>query len=427
MYDDVANDPMNPRPGTLINHPHGSDLREEMRIDYSGEAVTVENFLALLAGDSIDPVASKGIGWISSGRKIEAGPNDRIFVYYSDHGAPGVLGMPNGKMVYADEMHKAITRRAEAHGFREMTLFVEACESGSMFKGLLKGNLEVMAVTAANSHESSWGTYCPGMKPEPPEGYLTCLGDLFSVSWMEDADISDLTHESLRTMFKKVRQRTSRNFTYVQGSHVERFGDLSISDEYAADFLGELNNGQRPSDETQLSLQRYQDAVEQREADLVHLRTLALHGDKIAAEELETEIKRRAAIDDSVRRAVELLLHDADTKYTELSFLITDLEEKWSSMESKHEDSSWSEASVISALRIVMTGEIPARHSLALVDDWDCLRGMVTAWEDSCGRLDQYSMRHTRTFANLCNVGVHVRDFAVAATSSCKGPEIVVF
>ena len=31
---------------------------------------------------------------------------------------------------------------------------------------------------------------------------------------------------------------------------------------------------------------------------------------------------------------------------------------------------------------------------------------MVAAWEASCGTLDQYGMQYTRTFANLCNIGV---------------------
>jgi len=31
---------------------------------------------------------------------------------------------------------------------------------------------------------------------------------------------------------------------------------------------------------------------------------------------------------------------------------------------------------------------------------------MVAAWEASCSTLDQYGMQYTRTFANLCNIGI---------------------
>mgnify|MGYP001810911594 CR=1 FL=1 len=35
--------------------------------------------------------------------------------------------------------------------------YMEACESGSMFEGLLEDNIHIYATTAANAHESSWG------------------------------------------------------------------------------------------------------------------------------------------------------------------------------------------------------------------------------------------------------------------------------
>ncbi len=74
----------------------------------------------------------------------------------SDHGAPGVLGMPSGPFLYADELHDTLRNKSQAGGFKELVFYVEACESGSMFRGLLEDDLNVWAVTAANEHESSW-------------------------------------------------------------------------------------------------------------------------------------------------------------------------------------------------------------------------------------------------------------------------------
>lgn len=54
--------------------------------DYRGDAVTAANFLSVLAGE--EPAV---IG--SSGRTIKSGPHDRVFVFYADHGAPGLLLM----------------------------------------------------------------------------------------------------------------------------------------------------------------------------------------------------------------------------------------------------------------------------------------------------------------------------------------------
>jgi hypothetical protein len=64
--------------------------------------------------------------------------------------------------------------------------YLEACESGSIFEGLLPNDIGIYATTASNAEESSWGTYCPGEYPSPPPEYDTCLGDLYSIAWMED-------------------------------------------------------------------------------------------------------------------------------------------------------------------------------------------------------------------------------------------------
>lgn len=53
--------------------------------DYTGEQVTAENFYAVILGDKS---SVKG----GSGKVVNSKPGDRIFIYYSDHGGPGVLG-----------------------------------------------------------------------------------------------------------------------------------------------------------------------------------------------------------------------------------------------------------------------------------------------------------------------------------------------
>lgn len=85
MYDDIANNSDNPRPGTIINHPNGTDIYAGVPKDYTGDNVNVNNFLAVLLGDK----SSVNGG---SGKVVDSGPNDHIFIYYSDHGGPECLG-----------------------------------------------------------------------------------------------------------------------------------------------------------------------------------------------------------------------------------------------------------------------------------------------------------------------------------------------
>ncbi|RWW23439.1 hypothetical protein GW17_00012312, partial [Ensete ventricosum] len=51
--------------------------------DYTKEQVTTKNLYAVLLGDRS---AIEG----GSGKVIDSKPDDRIFIYYSDHGGPGV-------------------------------------------------------------------------------------------------------------------------------------------------------------------------------------------------------------------------------------------------------------------------------------------------------------------------------------------------
>jgi len=154
-YDDIASNPENPMPGKVFNRPDGPDVYAGVPIDYKGENVNAETFLAVLEGNA-PAVTNKG-----TARVIKSGPADRVFVFYSDHGAAGVVGMPSGPFLYADQFMSTLEKKAKSNGFREMVLYIEACESGSMFEGLLDNDLDIYVTTAANAIESSWATYCP--------------------------------------------------------------------------------------------------------------------------------------------------------------------------------------------------------------------------------------------------------------------------
>ncbi|RWW25434.1 hypothetical protein BHE74_00043005 [Ensete ventricosum] len=85
MYDDIADNEDNPIPGVVINDPQGEDVYAGVPKDYVGDDVNVNNFFAVLLGNR---TALTG----GSGKVIDSGPDDYIFVYYTDHGGPGVLG-----------------------------------------------------------------------------------------------------------------------------------------------------------------------------------------------------------------------------------------------------------------------------------------------------------------------------------------------
>lgn len=53
--------------------------------DYTQSAATVANVFAVLLGNK---TAVQG----GSGKVLDSGPDDHVFVYYADHGATGIIG-----------------------------------------------------------------------------------------------------------------------------------------------------------------------------------------------------------------------------------------------------------------------------------------------------------------------------------------------
>ncbi|KAF4738372.1 hypothetical protein FOZ62_017541, partial [Perkinsus olseni] len=99
--------------------------------------------------------------------------------------------------------------------FKSMVVYIEACESGSMFDDDNDIPPGIFIVTAANATESSWGTYCPsGVDPDADmvdgKHIGTCLGDLFSVNWMEDSELPQVEGETVGQQVDKITELTTR-------------------------------------------------------------------------------------------------------------------------------------------------------------------------------------------------------------------------
>ena len=80
MYDDIAYNKENPTPGKIINHPNGTDVYQGVPKDYVCGSVRPDIFLQVLKGEKINSN-------MGSGKTLGSGPNDNVFVYFTDHGA----------------------------------------------------------------------------------------------------------------------------------------------------------------------------------------------------------------------------------------------------------------------------------------------------------------------------------------------------
>ena len=151
MYDDIAHSKENPIPGKVFNRPDGKDVYHGCKASYTGKDVSAAKFLAVLTGDKKT----------AKGPVLRSSKRDNVFIYYADHGAPGLIAMPEDEEpVYAKDLNNALVAMKKKDMYNRLVFYLEACESGSMFKGILAEDTKVYATTAANEKESSFGTYC---------------------------------------------------------------------------------------------------------------------------------------------------------------------------------------------------------------------------------------------------------------------------
>jgi len=359
MYDDIAKNSNNPTPGVIINHPDGKDVYGGVKIDYKGKDVTPKNFLKVLTGDAS---GMKGIG---SGRVIDSTSDDHVFVYFSDHGAPGIVAFPSETLSAVDLM-KAIKSMYAKKQYQQMVLYIEACESGSMFEGLLPTNISVYVTTAANSAESSYACYYD-------KDRKTYLGDLYSVCWMEDSDKENLQAETLQKQFEIVKKETN-------ASHVMEYGDLKIAQEPVADFQGGVHYKQP-----------------------LYYVPSQVPKNPVKSEDVPLEILRHRLV-------------DAESDEEQLS-IIDELKQLITMRQAIND-------SVKSIVTIATANEQQANRLLSSrlkLRDTDCYYAAVQEYSRKCFDIPtyEYALSKLYTFVNLCEEGISFAEISDAIHRAC--------
>jgi len=99
---------------------------------------------------------------VGSGKVLRSDANSKVFINFADHGATGLIAFPSD-VLYADDLNDALSYMYANQMYSQLVFYLEACESGSMFSGLLPSNINIYATTAANAIESSYAAYCAPM------------------------------------------------------------------------------------------------------------------------------------------------------------------------------------------------------------------------------------------------------------------------
>jgi len=331
------------------------DVYAGCKKDYTGDDVTAQNFLYVLTGNATAVPAGHPV--------LKSGPMDHVFVFFSDHGGTDIIAFPSGPFLQATDLNAALEYMSQNKMYKKLVFYLEACESGSMFEGLLPTNLNIYVTTASNAVESSWGTYCP------PDDYVqgkeinSCLGDLYSVNWMEDADKMGSMKESLQTQFVTVQTETTQ-------SHVTQYGEQDWTNMAIGQFEGNDKSAKISTIATQKRApsKRKSVDVDSRDAKLhynyykyVRAEKKGMAASHAAARELIEEIESRVA---------------SDVLFTDLARSVVGAE---------HADRLFNE------------------HVKKPTNCGSCCKEVMEALRTECDAWNDYSLKYTRVAVNLCH------------------------
>lgn len=184
-----------------------------------------------------------------------------------------------------------------------------------MFWSWTMQSINAYVTTAANGFEASWGTYCPPMDKVNGVPMDTCLGDLYSINWMEDSDLTDLSGESLKEQFQRVKSETNK-------SHVHEFGSKTVKKEIVGNFQSTYDKGPNEDDASEeRAVHQPADweagptvsdaSVDAHNIDLVvafyrYLRASAGESRRSLAADLMDQVREREAVDAVFSRVHEL-------------------------------------------------------------------------------------------------------------------------
>jgi len=378
MYDDIASDPSNPFPGTLINHPNGTDVYKGVTKDYTGAAVTPSNFLAVLAGNKTGIVGG-------SGRVLQAGPEDNVFVYFSDHGATGLIAFPS-EYLYANDLINTLNYMHQKNAYKQLVFYIEACESGSMFADILPADISIYATTASTPDQSSYACYWDATR----QAYL---GDEYSVRWMEDADIHDKSGSkwNLEDQFKVV-------FSETVQSQPQQYGETSLDEEVVEEFEGNDNANRRRRHHHKKPIASTSVAVPEERPSLTYTPCGSADSRDIKLKTLLKMKEDRFTQDMDSGDLDELISEELNHR------AVADL--------------------VADSILHTLTGSAVEKDRLkamrAAPRNFECLKGSMRAIERSCGKFDDYSLKYVYQVVNLCEEGYEVDEIAAAATTVCE-------
>ena len=297
-YDDIANHPANPFMGQVFQSYDLHDVYKGVAIDYKGKSVNKNVFASVLKGDK--DAVKKLTG--SDGKVIESGPEDKVFVLISNHGAGGYVCFWDGDDMSAKELNDTITYLHSNKRYSNLVFYIDTCFSGSMFENILPDNIGVYAVSAADATHVAYSADC---RSAAFREHRTCLGGLFSINWVYELQSDDRGESTMDMQFQGTKAACTGKSSPTQ------YGDLSIAKKKERDFFGDSAQNTKP-----MINKRTRRSAEEKDAIPKHM--LIYHTLKNQLAELPEGSRESQSVATEVSR-METLMEHADQFFKDVS------------------------------------------------------------------------------------------------------------
>ena len=208
-YDDIVKSESNPFKGQLFQSHGLGDIYKGLFIDYKEKDVTREEFTAVPNGDK--DAVKKRTG--RSGKVIDSGPDDNVFVLIDNHGIAGYVCWWDNKFLSARELNDTIASMHKQNRYKNLVVYTDTCFAESMFENALPDNIGLYAATATNATSVAWSADCNSKAFKG--GSWTCLGDLFNINWVYGLLSNDSTKSTMEMQFQQAKIAYSRTVIFL--------------------------------------------------------------------------------------------------------------------------------------------------------------------------------------------------------------------
>lgn len=274
IYDDIAYNKQNPFKGQLFNDYLHNNVYNKSFINSTH--INITNIRKLM-------------------NNLTLTKDDTLFIFYNNHGAPGMLCTPKNRRydnqeLFADDLEKLLKELRKK--VKQILFVIEACYSGSVAKYISLNN--VLTISSATSIESSYSAkwdYSIG-------AHLTNLFTLNFINYINEHH----NNEKIIDMINYVSKYTER-------STINVFGDTSLMNETIKSFIGNIKP--IPRDNVTDATMHYinDNAIDSHETLTKYYKTRMIFAPNRSTYEhfrmkLNDEIKRRHEMKRMIRRIV---------------------------------------------------------------------------------------------------------------------------